>query len=81
VLVTGWGVTLKDHESNEALRGVVVATVNQDKCSQAYKYDGRWSVTNQIVCASVPGKDSCSVSFQAICGDDADRKLRQFLRH
>lgn len=65
VLVTGWGLTLKASESNEVLRGVVVSTVNQDKCNQAYRYDG--GVTKQMVCASAPGKDSCSVSFEGIC--------------
>jgi trypsin len=62
-LVSGWGTTRSFTESNKVLRGVIVPTVNQDKCNQIYRYDG--GVTKQMVCAAAPGKDSCSVSFLA----------------
>lgn len=58
-LVTGWGYTLSIFESRDKLRGVIVTTDNQEQCDQKYAYDG--GITGQMVCASEPGKDSCSV--------------------
>jgi Trypsin len=64
VLVSGWGSTRSPTESNQVLRGVIISTMNQDKCNQIYRYDG--GVTRQMVCAAAAGKDSCNVSSQLI---------------
>lgn len=61
VLVSGWGLTKKLSESNAVLRGVEVPTHNQEKCRNAYRYDGE--ITQRMVCAGSFGKDSCNVSF------------------
>lgn len=58
VLVSGWGSTLNAAESNKVLRGVIVETMNQKICNDRYRYDG--GVTNAMVCAGSPGKDSCN---------------------
>lgn len=62
VLVSGWGSTRSPTESNRGLRGVIIPTMNQDKCDKIYQYDG--GVTKQMVCAGASGKDSCNVSHK-----------------
>lgn len=59
-LVSGWGRTQKTDEPSDILRGVVVPTVNQKQCKEAYKNVA--GITNQMVCAgdfSKGGIDSC----------------------
>lgn len=56
-LVSGWGDTKKAGESSDVLRGVIIPTVNQNKCKQSYNI-----LTNQMVCAGDfdnGGIDSC----------------------
>lgn len=61
VFVTGWGATQSLNESNRFLRGVTVSIFNQEKCENIFKYDG--GISDRMVCAAAPGKDSCSVRF------------------
>lgn len=58
-LTSGWGQTLRQSESDDELRAVVVAVQNQNKCNNDY----RGFITPQMICAGSPGKDSCFVSF------------------
>lgn len=56
-LVSGWGDTININEPTDTLRGVVVPTINQQKCREIYS-----NLSNQMVCAGDlinGGKDSC----------------------
>lgn len=57
-LVTGWGYTLSS-ASRDKVRGVIVMTTNQEECNHKYIDDG--GITDQMVCATDTGKDSCNV--------------------
>ena len=61
VFVTGWGATQSLTESNRYLRGVTISIVDQENCNNIYKYDG--GISDRMVCAAAPGKDSCAVRF------------------
>lgn len=59
-LVSGWGVTQNNDESNLMLRGVLVPIIAESVCSHAY---GEYAeVTERMLCAGnvdKGGKDSC----------------------
>ncbi|EAU77992.1 AGAP012842-PA [Anopheles gambiae str. PEST] len=59
-IVSGWGLTLSDADSNDVLRATNVPTVNQQECNKAYQsmYGG---ITDQMFCAGYKqgGQDTC----------------------
>lgn len=57
VIVSGWGETLSKTESSSILRAVTLNIVNFQQCDNIYKNYG--GITNQMICAKSPKKDSC----------------------
>ncbi|XP_317174.3 trypsin-5 [Anopheles gambiae] len=59
-IVSGWGLTLSEADSNDVLRATNVPTVNQQECNKAYqsRYGG---ITAQMFCAGYKqgGQDTC----------------------
>jgi trypsin len=60
-LVSGWGFTKNELESNEVLRAVEVPVVNIKKCKKAYAREAN-KITAQMFCAGFDegGRDSCA---------------------
>lgn len=58
VIVSGWGYTNNENESNEMLRSVTLNVMNQAQCNQLYKDEG--GITSRMICAMALKKDSCS---------------------
>lgn len=58
VSTIGWGFTQNMSDSEALLRKVELTVSIQLECFKAYQNDG--GVTTRMVCASGPGKDSCS---------------------
>ncbi|XP_035905334.1 trypsin-5-like [Anopheles stephensi] len=58
-IVSGWGLTLSDADSNDVLRATNVPTVNQQECNKAYHSYG--GITEQMFCAGYKhgGQDTC----------------------
>ncbi|XP_050078328.1 trypsin-5-like [Anopheles maculipalpis] len=58
-IVSGWGLTLNEAESNDVLRATNVPTVNQQECNKAYQSYG--GITKQMFCAGYKhgGMDTC----------------------
>ncbi|XP_071451579.1 trypsin-1-like [Hetaerina americana] len=52
--VSGWGTTTEGGSLPEQLRHVVVQIADQEECNNAYG-----SITDNMICAGAPGKDSC----------------------
>ncbi|XP_046404255.1 trypsin-1-like [Ischnura elegans] len=52
--VSGWGTTTEGGSLPDHLRHVIVKVVDQNECNQAYG-----SITDNMICAGAPGKDSC----------------------
>ncbi|XP_046404252.1 trypsin alpha-like [Ischnura elegans] len=52
--VSGWGTTSDDGYLPDHLRHVFLQIIDQDECNQAYGY-----ITDTMMCAKAPGKDSC----------------------
>jgi hypothetical protein len=57
VMVIGWGDTQNVTESSRFLRAVKVYTIDDSKCAKIWKS----RKTDRMICASAPGKDSCTV--------------------
>lgn len=59
LMVSGWGSTQNNNESNKQLRSVMVPKVNQRRCSRAYTVFG--GITDRMICAGYDrgGKDAC----------------------
>lgn len=59
-IVSGWGNTKNEQESSDRLRAAIVPTVNQEMCSEAYRYVA--IITDRMICAgllNVGTRDSC----------------------
>uniref|UniRef100_A0A182TUE7 trypsin n=1 Tax=Anopheles melas TaxID=34690 RepID=A0A182TUE7_9DIPT len=58
-IVSGWGLTLSEADSNDVLRATNVPTVNQQECNKAYQSYG--GITDQMFCAGYKqgGQDTC----------------------
>ena len=55
--VTGWGATLNSTNPYPAiLQEVTVRTMSTEQCRERY---GESKITEQMLCAASPGKDSC----------------------
>merc|ERR1712179_839490 len=54
-VVSGWGTTSSGGSQPNALRDVVVRTMSNSACSGSYG----GAITNAMICAANPGKDSC----------------------
>lgn len=52
--VTGWGYTMEDGEISTALRKASVEVWSNGKCREKYA-----KITDRMLCASSPGRDSC----------------------
>lgn len=57
VTVIGWGTTCSGGSVSNELREVTVQIVSNPDCEGAYSPDA--DVTNEMMCAAAPGKDSC----------------------
>jgi len=55
-VVSGWGTTSSGGSQPNALRDVVVKTMSNSACNGFY---GSGTITNAMICAANPGKDSC----------------------
>lgn len=56
VLVSGFGDTKNEMESEEFLRGVIIKIIDQNVCKLSYSEEG---ITSNMFCAAGKGKDSC----------------------
>lgn len=58
-LVVGWGATKNNGPTVNLQRQVSVRIVQRDGCRKSYARDGV-SVTENMICATAPHKDSCA---------------------
>lgn len=58
VATSGWGLTLSKNESDILLRIAELKISNYTQCHETYIADG--GITNRMICAYSPGRDSCS---------------------
>lgn len=58
-VITGWGALTEGGSSPSQLQTVTVQTVSRATCKNAY---GSSAISNNMICASASGKDSCQVS-------------------
>ena len=74
--VTGWGATLNfSNPSPAILQEVTVRTMTTEKCREKY---GESSISEHMLCASNPGKDSCwgdSGGPLAVLGQDGSYRI------
>lgn len=63
-MVSGWGLTLKEAETNEKLRGVVLPIMKQNECRRKYPF-----LTDQMICAGY------SHNFNRTCTGERIKKL------
>ncbi|KAI1931001.1 hypothetical protein LOZ53_001084 [Ophidiomyces ophidiicola] len=74
VTTAGWGRIAIDEEASVTLRRVTVSVVDRSTCRAAYQ-KLNLPVTENMVCAAEPGKDSCSGDSGGPLYDDATKDL------
>jgi len=57
-VVSGWGTLSSGGSQPSVLMEADVVTMSNSECSGNYGYNS-WDLTNQMICANNPGKDSC----------------------
>ena len=58
MLITGWGRVRPEGPGSEVLLKAKVDLISRNKCKEMYGKDGG-NVTDRMICASSPGKDTC----------------------
>ena len=65
-VVAGWGSTKAIGFSQpDELKKVVVQIWDNPRCARSYGSDAPGGITARMMCANLPGKDSCQVSSTA----------------
>lgn len=59
-VVTGWGLISEGGDAPSQLQTVTLQIVSREDCQ--ILYDHYEVITNNMICADAPGKDTCQVS-------------------
>jgi len=57
--VAGWGLQEEDGHKPEKLQEAVVIVLSNQDCINRYRVNSNSTITDDMVCAAYPGKDSC----------------------